>query len=218
MKMIFKAAALALTPVSAIALTAVPAAAQSNGIGVVSLERAVGQSAAYTTATQQMQTTYKSTIDSLKTRQTAIEAEMKQKRDALEAAAKAAGDKPNPAVQTLYDAYQKRLGEVQQELQALAQPINLAQAYVQEQIVAKLDDALKAAMTKSKVQIVLKEAATESYVPSTDITNAVVAELNTLVPSVGIVPPQGWRPGQQGQAQAGPVPVVTGSPQKPTSR
>jgi hypothetical protein len=103
---------------------------------------------------------------------------------------------------------------------ALPISINLAQAYVQEQIVAKLDDALKAAMTKAKVQVVLKEAATESYVPAMDITNAVVAELNTLVPSVGIVPPQGWRPGQQGQAPAAaaPAPAAANPAQKPTSR
>ncbi len=217
MKMIFKAAALALAPVSTLALTAVPAAAQSNGIGVVSLERAVAQSNAYKTAMTQMNTTYKANIDSFNTRQAALDTEMKQKREALEAAAKAAGDKPNPAVQTQYEAYQKRAQEVQQELQTLAAPINLAQAYVQEQIVAKLDDALKTAMTKTKVQVVLKEAATESYVPSMDVTSAVVTELNTLVPSVGIVPPQGWRPGQQQQAPAAAA-APANPAQKPTSR
>lgn len=218
MNMIFKAAALALAPVSAIALTAVPAAAQTSGIGVVSLERAVAQSNAYKTAMGQMNTTYKPNIDSFNARQATLDAEMKQKREALEAAAKAAGSTPNPTVQAQYEAYQKRAQEVQQELQTLAAPINLAQAYVQEQIVAKLDDALKAAMTKTKLQVVLKEAATESYVPAMDVTTAVVTELNMLVPSVGIVPPQGWRPGGQQQAGAAPAQPAADPAKKPTSR
>ncbi|HYV88977.1 MAG TPA: OmpH family outer membrane protein, partial [Candidatus Polarisedimenticolia bacterium] len=62
---------------------------------------------------------------------------------------------------------------------------------------------LKAAMTAAKVDLVVKPEAAVSYQPAVDITPMVKQQLDTLVPSVSIVPPAGWRPGgQQGGAQA----------------
>ena len=216
MKMIFKAAALALTPMTAIALTAVPAAAQSKaGIAVADLQRAVGTSTAYTTARTQMNTTYKAQIDAFNARKAAIDADLKTKSDALQAALKAANNKPTPAIETQYQTFQQSQQAAQAELQQLGQPIAVANAYVEEQITAKLSDALKAAMTKAKVDLVLGPDATVSYQPSVDITAAVVTELNALVPSVGITPPAGWQPGRQGQAGAA---APAANPQAPKSR
>jgi len=199
MKTIFKAAALVFAPMTAIALTAVPAAAQSKtGIAVADLQRAVGTSAAYTVARTQMQTTYKPQLDAFNARKAVIDADLKTKGDAIQAALTAAGNKPTPAIETQYQAFQQSQQSAQAELQRLGQPI--ANAYVEEQISAKLADALKAAMTKAKVDLVLAPDATVSYQPTVDITAAVVTEINTLVPSVSITPPAGWQPGRQGQA------------------
>jgi len=207
MKTFFKAVALASVPVAAMAVSMVPASAQSKlGIAVVNMEQAVGQSSAATTARTQMETTYKANMDSFNTRKAALDAELKQKAEVFQAAVKAAGGKPTPALQTQYEALQKRQQDAQTELQTIGRPIALANAYVEEQIGAKINDALKAAMTKSKVDLVLSPEATVSYQPGVDITAAVTAELNTLVPTVSIVPPAGWQPGQQGQA-AGQKPV-----------
>lgn len=207
MKTIFKAAALGLAPVAAVALSAAPAIAQSKqGIAVVDLQRAVGTSAAYTTARTQMQTTYKAQIDAFNTRKAAIDADLKTKGEALQAGVKAAGGKSTPALQTQYEQFQQAQQAAQTELQRLGQPIALANAYVEEQISAKLPDALKTAMTKAKVDLVLAPDATVSYQPTVDITAAVVTEINTLVPNASITPPAGWQPGQQGQAgQAAPA-------------
>ena len=201
MKTIIKAAALTLAPMTAIAATAislaaVPAAAQTkSGIAVVDLEEAVARSAAFTTAMTQMQTTYKPQIDQINTRRTAIETDLKAKNDALQAAYKAAGNKPTPAIETQYQQLQQAQQNGQAELQRLSQPVQLARAYVEQQIVAKLDDALKAATAKTKSEIVFKKGATESFGAGADITPAVITELNALVPSVGITPPAGWQPG-----------------------
>jgi Skp family chaperone for outer membrane proteins len=207
MKTIFKAAALVFAPMTAIALTAVPAVAQTkSGIAVVDLEEAVAKSTAFTTAITQMQTTYKPQIDAINTRRTAIETDLKTKGDALQAALKAAGNKPTPAIETQYQQYQQAQQTAQGELQRMGQPISLARAYVEEQIVAKLDDALKAATAKTKSEIVFKKAATESFGAGADITPAVITELNGLVPSVSITPPAGWQPGgRQGQPAAAPA-------------
>ncbi len=210
MKTIFKAAVLALAPMTAMALATAPAAAQSKtGIAIADLERAVGTSTAYTTARTQMNTTYKAQIDAVTARRTAIEADLKTKGEALQTA--------TPALETQYQQYQAQTQTYQQELQRLSQPLTLANAYVEEQITAKLSDALKAAMTKTKVDLVLKPEATFSYQPTVDITAAVVTELNALVPSVGITPPAGWQPG--GQRQAGQPAAAPANPnQKPTTR
>jgi Skp family chaperone for outer membrane proteins len=220
MKTIIKAAALALAPMTAIVLTSAPAAAQSKtGIAVVDLQRAVATSSAYSTARTQIQTTYKAQIDSFTARKNAIDADLKAKGTALEAAMKAAGGKPTPAIQTQYDAYQKAGQNGQAELQRLGQPIALANAYVEEQISAKLSDALKSAMTKAKVDLILAPDATVSYQPTVDITQQVVTELNALVPSVGITPPAGWQPGgARGQAPTPAAAAPANPSQQPTSR
>ena len=203
MKTMFKAAALALAPMTAIALTAIPAVAQTkSGLAVVDLEEAVAKSTAYTTAISQMQTTYKPQIDALNTRRTAIEADLKTKGDALQAALTAAGNKPTPAIETQYQQYQQTQQTAQAELQRMGQPIAIARAYVEEQLVAKLNDALKAATAKTKSEIVVKKAATESFGAGADITPAVITELNALVPSVSITPPAGWQPGGRQAAPA----------------
>ena len=220
MKMIAKAAALTLAPITMAALTAVPAAAQTkSGIAVVDLEEAVARSAAFTTAMTQMQTTYKPQLDQINARRTAIETDLKTKNDALQAAYKAAGNKPTPAIETQYQQLQQAQQSGQAELQRLSQPVALARAYVEQQIVDKLDDALKAATAKTKSEIVFKKGATESFGAGADITPAVITELNALVPSVGITPPAGWQPGGQGQAGAAPAAAAPASPaQAPKSR
>lgn len=198
-----KMLALMLAPVSSAALVSAPAAAQSKlGVAVVNVEQAVATSNAYTVARGQIETTYKAQITQFNTRKAAIEADLKAKNAALEAGVKAAGGKPNPALQAQYTALQKAQGDGNAELQRLGQPIALSQAYVEEQIGAKLGDALKAAMAAAKVDLVLKPEATVSYAPAVDITAAVKQQLDSLVPSVSITPPAGWRPGGQQAAPA----------------
>lgn len=199
MKMIFKAAALAFAPIAGFALATAPAAAQTKlGVGVADLEQAIVKSTAFTNAMTAMQTTYKAQIDAFNARKTTLDNELQTKANELQAAQKAAGNN-TASLQPKIEAFQKRRGEIQQELSNLGRPIALAQAYVEEQISAKLSDALKAAMTKRKVDLVIQPGATVSYQPAVDITAAVTAELNTLVPSAQIVPPAGWQPGQQKQ-------------------
>src|SRR3546814_4363649 len=67
---------------TAMALTSVPAAAQSKtGIAVVDLQRAVATSSAYSTARTQIQTTYKAQIDGFTARKNAIDADLKRSEE-----------------------------------------------------------------------------------------------------------------------------------------
>ncbi len=185
-KILLATVAMATAPIVFAAASA-PASAQSKlAIAVVNVDAAIGSSAAAQTASQQMQVTYKTSIDSFNARQTALQAQIKAKQDALQAAATAAGAKPTPvqqaALQKQYDELQKSAQDAQNELNALRQPTELAKAYVIEQIGAKLEEALKNVMTKNKVDLLLKDESALAYQPNVDLTSALVTEINTLVP------------------------------------
>ena len=221
-KTLLSAVAMATTSLVAFAASAPATAQVRQAIAVVNVDQAIGQSAAAQTAGQQMQVTYKAQIDQVNARQTALQAELQQKQQALQAAVQAAGQSPTDAqrtqLQQQYEAFQRSAQEAQQELQTLNQPVALAREYVLEQIGAKLDDALSAVMTKNNIDLLVKAGAAEAFQPSADVTAKLVQELNTLVPSVNIVPPQGWRPGgQQGQqqGQAAPPPAAGSTPPPP---
>lgn len=198
----FKAALLAAT------LFAIPqvasAQAAASAVAVANLEESVQRSTAFTNAIAQIKVTYKAQIDALEARQKTLNAELQPLVTAFQAAQKV----PNAnqaGLQTQYNAIQLRQQNGQKELQALGTPVARAQAYVEEQVVSKLDAALKSAMIKKGVALVLNPQATVSYQPSVDLTAAVTAELNATVPSATITPPAGWQPGGQ-QGQPAPKP------------
>ena len=210
MKTIIKAALLSAAPLA----LAVPVASQAqavDGIAVADIQGAVQKSAAFITAMNQMKTTYATQIATFETRSKALQAEIAPLVTAFQAAQKA--NSPQATLQTQYNAIQTKQQAAQAELQRLSAPIARAQGYVEEQIGAKLDVAIKAAMVAKKVNLVLNPQATISYQPSVDITDAVVAELNRNVPAVSITPPAGWAPGGQGAAPAAAAPAAP----KPTT-
>jgi Skp family chaperone for outer membrane proteins len=212
MTKIFKAILLASAPVVLASLPTVASAQAVTNVAVANVEEAVQRSGAFTVAVGQIKTTYKAQIDAFDARQKSLQAELAPLVTAFQTAQRA----PNPnqaALQTQATAIQTRQQSAQRELQTLALPFGRAQAYVEEQISAKLEPALKAAMTKRKVSLVVAPQATISYQPTADITNDIVAELNTLVPTVSIAVPANWQPGGQGQA----APSAT-TPPKPQGR
>lgn len=195
MKNILKAAALAVAAISVAPIASAPAFAQSKaGIGVADVRLAMGRSNAYSVALQQIDTTYKAQIDARNTRAETLQAEVNlliakyneevkrtpQNTTALQNAGKALNDKRNAA---------------NDELSKLSAPIELAVTYVEDQISLRMNDAIKAAMTKRKVDLLLNPEAVLARENNVDITDAVTAELNTLVPNVQIVPPAGYEPG-----------------------
>ena len=210
MKTLFKAAALAAITIPA--AVAIPTAAQAQTVAVADLERAVQQSAAFVNAMTAMKTTYKAQIDAFTARQTALNAELQP----LVTAYQTAAQQPNATQASLAPqatAIQTKRAQMQTQLEPLYQPIALAQAYVQEQIVQRLDAAVRAAMAKRRATVVLRPEAAVFFDPSTDMTAAVVAELNTLIPNAQITPPAGWQPGQSQQQPAAPTTQPQQQPQ-----
>jgi Skp family chaperone for outer membrane proteins len=209
MKMLLKAALLATAPIALAAPTIVSAQATTN-VGVANLDEAVQKSNAYVAAIAQIKTAMKPQIDQFEARSKVLNTEIQPLVTAFQTAQRA----PNAnqqALQTQAQQIQAKQQAAQQELQRLYLPVGRAQAYVEEQIVSKLEPALKTAMTKNRVGLVVRPEATISYQPATDITAAITAELNTAVPSVTITPPAGWQPaGQQQGAAAAQAPRPQG--------
>lgn len=211
MKTILKAALLAAAP-AALAIPTLVSAQTASNVGVANLEEAVQRSNAYVLAVNQIKTTYKPQIDQFEARTKVLNAELQPLVTAFQAAQRA----PNPnqaALQTQATTIQTKQQAAQRELQGIYTPVARSQAYVEEQIVAKLDAAIKAAMTKKRVTLVVAPQATVSYQPAADITADVTAELNTSVPNVGITPPANWQPG--GQRAAAPATPATPQPTQP---
>ncbi|MBO9377330.1 OmpH family outer membrane protein [Sphingomonas histidinilytica] len=197
-------AALALLPVAAnaqAATTPAPAATANTGVAVVDLEGAVANSAAYRSAMTQIETTYKAQFTALQTRQTALQGELGPLRTEIENLQKNPAT-PKATLDAKIAAFQQKGQAAQAELQRLAAPIARPQAYVKEQIGAKVEQALKAAMTAKRVGVVIGPEAVVAVQGGSDLTPDVVTQLNALVPSVSITPPANWQPGQAEQAAA----------------
>ncbi|MFT4057310.1 MAG: OmpH family outer membrane protein [Novosphingobium sp.] len=220
------ALAAAAQPALAAKKDAAPAAAAPaaggtivQGLGVASFDAVIANSNAFKTAETQRQTTFKAQFDQAQTRQNALNAQIKPLIDKFNADRQ--GGKATQA------QLEQQAGSIQQiqengkaELQRILQPVGLSQAYVNEQIEDKLNDAVKAAMTKKGVSILISPDAIlavngGAYNLNQDILN----ELNTSIPSAQLVPPAGWEPRQvreqraqqaaaQGQAPAGAAPAT----------
>lgn len=183
----------------AAAAAAGPVAVQ--GIAVASLDAAIANSDAFRVAEQQRPVTYKPNFDGANARGKALEAQLKPLVDKFEADRKA--PKPNvPALQAQAKVLQDLQERGKQEIQQQLMPVALSEAYVAEQIEAKLDQAVQQAMTKAKVSLLLQPNAVIARSVSYDLTDEIVAELNVLIPSAQLVPPTGWEPRQVREARA----------------
>jgi Skp family chaperone for outer membrane proteins len=217
-KIILLAAAAALP--GTVALVA-PAAAQVNGIAVANPEAAVVRSKAWTAANQQIAAQYKPQLDQAEARRKAIAAELQPLYTAFDTARRAPGA-TDASLRTQATAIQTRQTAGEQELGRITAPAQRAQAYVTEQIGARLGEAVTAATTRKNVSLLIRPDAALFAQPVADITADITAELDRLVPSVGIAPPANWQPGQQGQqgqqgaAAAGAAPARTTTPARPT--
>ena len=190
-KMLFAASALALAPIA-------PAAAQS--VAYTDVQQVLGMSQAARTADQQMRITYKAAYEQIESRSRVLQAELNAMIVKFQADQKA--NPNNPALQTQAKAIQDKQRAAQEELGKLSDPIERVNAYVLEQIDAKLDAAVSSAMAKKKVALLLQKGAVVKNTPGTDLTQDIIAELNLLVPSVSINPPADWQPGQPQQRGA----------------
>lgn len=213
------------------AVVAQPAVAQTagtlvQGIAVANLDAVIANSNAYRTAETQRQTTYKAQLDQARTRGDALNAQLKPLADKFNADRQAA--RPNQAALEAQAATIQQLQETgQAELQRILAPVALSRAYVQEQIEDRLDAAVKSAMAKKKVSLLLNPQAILAVNNNAyNLNQDILTDLNAALPSAQLTPPAGWEPrqvreqrSQQGQAAApaAGAPAAAAPARQPTS-
>ncbi|AOL23909.1 chaperone for outer membrane proteins, Skp family [Erythrobacter litoralis] len=176
------------------ALAATPAFAQVEGkIATADRTRSLIGTTALQNAFQQIETTYSAQIEQLRTKQ--------QQRQALLKQFDTNGD--NEIDDAEYQAVESspQFGTLQtldQELTQLSNQIELARVFVVEQIAQQYAPALREVVEQQQIQLVLNPGALAVPSQEADITQAIVTSLNAKVPSVGVVPPQGYQPSRQG--------------------
>jgi Skp family chaperone for outer membrane proteins len=185
----------------AVAQTATPGTL-IQGLAIANLDAVIVNSNAFKTAEQQRTVTYKPQIDRAEARRSQLEAQLKPLAEKFEKDRAVA----NPNQQALAQqaaTIQQIQQQGQQELQTIIAPVAMSRAYVTEQVQDKLDQAIKNAMAKKKISLLIGPDAVlavnnNAYNLNQDILN----ELNTLLPSAQLVPPAGWEPRELREARA----------------
>jgi len=186
----------------AVVLAAAPASAQMvKGLAVANPTAIVGLSNAYKVAEQQRPVTYKPQIDQANARKAAIENQLRPLVTKLQTDARAAN--PNQAsIQQQYAQIQQIEQAGQNEINNILQPVALSRAYVVEQIGDKLEQATRQAMARQRVDILIDASAVINAPETYNLNQAILNELNAILPTAQLVPPAGWLPRAQREQQA----------------
>ncbi|QIG53240.1 OmpH family outer membrane protein [Altererythrobacter sp. BO-6] len=171
-------------------IAAAPASAQVQGnIATVNAPAAIINTNAFTTAYQQIGTTYKPQIDTIQARQQESQTLLQQldtnKDNQLDEAEQQAAQNTPQAT---------RLQAIEQEVGQLTNQIEAARVYAIEQILAQYRPSLEQVVQQRQIQLVLSPEAVIYAPQAANITQQVTTALNAKVPSVQIVPPANWQP------------------------
>jgi Skp family chaperone for outer membrane proteins len=176
------------------AAISVPASAQVAGIATADTAVAITRSKALGNAYQQIGTQYAAVAQQLQAKRVEInnlnaQLDTNKDKELTQAELDVAIKAKNPLL-TQRDAKQK-------EINTLQEPVFLAQLYAVEQIALKYDAAQQAVIAAKKINVILAPDAFVWAPEAVDVTAAITAELDKVVPSVPITPPAGWRPSRQ---------------------
>ena len=175
--------------------------AAAQKIAVADLDAVMANSDAVRLANEQRQVTYKPQIDAAKARKAQIEGLLRPLYEKIQADSQAA--KPNQAaLQQQAATIQQMEQNGQREIAEIIRPVALSEAYVQEQVEDKLDQAVKDAMSANQVTLLLAPTAILATQNGNNLNQAILTELNKAIPSAQLVPPAGWLPRQLREQQA----------------
>lgn len=188
----------------AIALTAALAVtpAQAQTVATADFDGAVVKTKAFTAAAATIKTTYQAQI-------TQIEGYQKELQTML---APFDTNKDNQIDDNELRAAQASpswaaVVAKQQQLSTAQAPVARAQAYVFEQVSAKLNQAVQAVITARGLTLIVKPDAVVWANQVGNITPAITTELDRLVPTASATPPANWQPGQTNAPAAGAAPA-----------
>ncbi len=184
MKTIATIAALAA---SAIAIPSAALAQRAPGavVVVVDSDRIYRDCNACRTAQTQLQ----SRLTALQARQKALADQLRPEGQAIQTAIQAlAGRAPDAALRARAEAFQKKQDDANQELGRSQQNLQSIQANIVRQINARLNPVITQVMNARGANLAVDTNATLAHSPTIDVTAAVLAGLNTALPSVSLTP------------------------------
>lgn len=201
--MITKKAILAamLAAPAALAIAA-PAHAQVSGIAYANPTSVVAGSKAFAAANQQISTTYKAAFDQMQQRRAALETELKPLVAQLdtnkdgrvsEDEGKAAQTAKNPAVERIRTAQTN----AQNDLARLSNPAARAELFAIESVLRQYEAAQLRVVNARKINIVLSPEVFMYAPDSANISQAIIAEIDKVAPTVSIQPPADWQPSRE---------------------
>ncbi|HSG33536.1 MAG TPA: OmpH family outer membrane protein [Sphingomonadaceae bacterium] len=176
----------------AMAVASAPACAQVNGIAVTDIAVAVASTQSLQTGLQQIGTTYAAQITQLEQ----LETQRQQLLQTLDTNGDGQIDEAEQATLTETNPTVQQVGQIDQQIAQAQTPLQLARIYVVSQVAAQYSAALQQVISDRNIQIVLSPEAVAYAPEAADITEAVATALYARVPTVNIVPPQGWQPSQ----------------------
>jgi len=150
---------------------------------VINSERVFGECNACKAANTQLQ----SQITALQTRAQQLGAPLQTEADAIRTAA--GGKEPDAALKIRITALQTKQTQAQQELANSEQTIQRNRAYVGQQIQTALNPIIQKVMSARGANFAIDVQATLAIGPGVDVTNDVLAQLNTALPSVNVTAP-----------------------------
>ena len=168
---------------------ATPAAAQSvpaAKVGVVDLDRIGRECTACRTASAALQ----SQVTTFNSRRQALAGQLQPERQTLTTAVTALnGKEPDAALRARIAAFQQKEGAAQQELERTQNQIQRNQAYVGQQVNAKLVPLLQPAMDRRGANVLLDSGSALRFSATLDITNDVLTALNGVLTTVSTTAP-----------------------------
>jgi Skp family chaperone for outer membrane proteins len=138
----------------------------------------------------------RSQATAFETRRTTLNNQLGPERQSIQTAVNALqGKAPDAALQARIKAFDTKAQAAEQELATTQQRLQSINLNILRQIKEKLDPAVKAVMTQRGANLVVDEANTLDHTPALDATAAVIAQLNSLLPTISVTPlPQQAQP------------------------
>ncbi|TPG14264.1 OmpH family outer membrane protein [Sphingomonas oligophenolica] len=190
---------ISLTAIAVATLVASGAAsAQTAGIATASPDASILSAKAFAAANTQISTTYKTQLDQAAAQDTALNTQIRtlidtNKDGQISQAELATGQNAQSAIGAQVKAAQSKASPA---IDQLRQPAIKAQAYALEMLSQKYEPALQAVAKAKGINIVLAPNAVQYAPPATDITEAVIAEIDRTTPSISIAAPANFQPSQ----------------------
>lgn len=169
----------------------VPAAAQAQAIpgavvAVVDLEKVTGSCNACKTAAAALRSQATALQNRQKTLATPLETEGKSIQAAVDALN---GKEPDAALEGRIKAWQTKRDNAAQEIARSEQQLQRNQAYINDQVRAKLGPIYQQVMQRRGANLMLETGTTLATASSLDVTNDVLAALNTAMPTIQTTAP-----------------------------